>query len=196
MNESSKAMRRRWIEHEQGVFNWRDLFHQGRGIDVGAGPDALPFPNCQGWDMEDGDANVLHEYFPASSFNWLHASQCLEHMHDPVAALRSWLKVVAPGGVLVISIPSWELYERMVWPSRFNVDHKSTWSMWQKGSPAPHHVHVPEWLRQFEDEAEALLCRLIDNNFNYSADPSGDQTWPEADGVEAFIEFVLRKKHL
>ncbi len=191
MNETSKAMRRRFVEDKTAVFPWLKLF-KGSGIDVGCGPDPLPFPNLTTFDQEQGDANDLRNYFKPNTFNYLHASQALEHMIDPVTALQSWIEIVKSRGHLIISIPSWEIYEGMVFPSRYNPDHKSTWSMWQKDSPAPIHCRLPEWLKQFTT-VKVLRCGLVDTNYDYKIGSSRDQTWIESDSVEAFIEFVLKK---
>jgi SAM-dependent methyltransferase len=188
--ESSKAMARRMSGSEKPF--WNSVF-QGRGIDIGAGDDLIQVDGVIGFDVQDGDANKLHEYFPAGSFDYIHASQCLEHMHDPVAALKSWMDVLKVGGFAVITIPSWELYEGMVWPSRYNPDHKSTFSMWQKGSPAPNHVKFPEWLDKNFGEHKVEICRLVDTNYNYRMGTSVDQTFVKENAVEAFIEFVIKK---
>ncbi len=171
---------------------WEEVF-TGKGIDIGAGDDLIDIDGVVGFDVQDGDANRLHDYFPASSFDYIHASQCLEHMHDPVAALESWMKVLKVGGFAVITIPSWELYEGMVWPSRYNPDHKSTFSMWQKGSPAPNHVLFPDWLLNNFSQHKIEICRLVDTNYNYSIGTKMDQTYDRANAVEAFIEFVIKK---
>jgi len=191
MRETSKAMRRRWCEHELGLFPWRDLF-VGKGIDVGCGDDPVALPGVATFDLANGDANFLSRYHPENSFDWLHASQCLEHMRDPKAALLDWIKVVKPRGWIVITVPSWELYEHMTWPSRFNGDHRSTWSMFLKDSPATH-ILVPEFLQSLSDIAETIMQRQLDANYDYKLPASVDQTWVEADGVEPFIEFVLKK---
>jgi SAM-dependent methyltransferase len=193
MNEASKAMRRRYIEDALGHFPWMKLF-RGDGIDVGCGPDKIPFDRCVAFDKEQGDANNLLDHFPPNHFSYLHSSQSLEHMTDPEAALRSWIGVVKPRGHIIVTVPSWELYEGMVFPSRFNPDHKSTWSLWQKDSPAPIHIYVPEWLRKFKDVAKVVRCELVDNHYDYKLGTKRDQTLPEDAGVEAFIEFVLQKK--
>ena len=186
-------MRRRWCEHELGIFPWRDMF-TGQGIDVGCGDDPIPIPGAEMFDMNQGDANFLSKYFAADSFDWLHSSQCLEHMLDPKEALREWIEVVKPGGWIIITVPSWELYEHMVWPSRFNGDHRSTWSMFIKDSPSATHVLVPEFLRSLDDSVEMIMQRQLDVNYNYKLPASVDQTWNESDGVEPFIEFILKKK--
>ena len=97
--ESSKAMTRRLSGNEKPF--WDKVF-QGNGIDIGAGDDLIAIDGVIGFDVEDGDANRLHDYFPAESFDYIHASQCLEHMHDPVAALKSWMSVLKVGGFAVI----------------------------------------------------------------------------------------------
>jgi SAM-dependent methyltransferase len=192
MKESSKAMERRFKSEKSPLF--KKIF-QGKGIDIGAGDDLIKVDGVIGFDVEDGDANHLDQYFEAESFDFIHASQCLEHMIDPKAALTSWLKVLKKGGYAVISIPSWELYEGMIWPSRFNPDHKSTWSLWQKGSPAPTHVWLPEFLEYFTMfDYKLIYCELIDTNYNYKIGTSVDQTYPYENRVEAFIEFVLQKR--
>lgn len=191
MNEASKAMRRRYVEDKTGVFPWMKLF-KGRGLDVGCGPDKLPFDRCEGFDQEQGDANDLTGYFPKDTFNYIHASQALEHMRDPAAALQSWIDVTKPKGHLIVSIPDFVLYEGLVWPSRYNPDHKSTWSIWLKDSPAPIHCFLPSWLEQFTG-VKVLRCQVIDNNYDYKIMTRVDQTLPEDAGVEAFLEFVLQK---
>lgn len=193
MRETSKASRRRYIEEFQGGFAWKSLL-QGKGIDIGPGDDLLPVEGCQGFDMEDGDANVIHEYFPENHFNYVHASQCLEHMHDPNQAIRNWVKIVKPSGHLIITIPDWDLYEGRTFPSRWNPDHKASFSMSSKESSAPIHIYIPHFLKSLEDVAKTVLYRLVDTNYNYDTGTSVDQTYDESAGVEAFIEIVLQKK--
>jgi SAM-dependent methyltransferase len=192
MNETSKAMRRRMIEDELGIFNWSQII-SGKGIDVGCGPDKVWDDNCIAFDQEQGDANKISEYF-SDEFDYLHASQCLEHMHDPYAAMVEWLKIVKTGGHAIISIPDWTLYEGRVWPSRYNPDHKSTWSFTFEQSPSKHHVNIYKFLEMLSPHCYAKRVTLIDNNYNYSVPASVDQTFEESNGVEAFIEMVLCKR--
>lgn len=191
MNETSKAMRRRLVEDKLGIFNWSEIF-QGKGIDVGCGPDKIWYDNCIAFDLENGDANYISKYF-SREFDYLHASQCLEHMHNPFEAIIEWLEVVKRGGHLVISVPDWTLYENRVWPSRYNPDHKSTWSFTHESSPAKHHVNIYKFLEQLKQSCYAKRAMLVDNNYNYKLDQNVDQTFIESNGVEAFIEIVLCK---
>ena len=191
MNETSKAMRRRMIEDELGIFNWSQII-KGKGIDVGCGPDKVWDDNCMAFDQEQGDANKISEYF-GDEFDYLHASQCLEHMNDPYAAMVEWLKIVKSGGHAIISIPDWTLYEGWVWPSRYNPDHKSTWSFTFEQSPSKHHVNIYKFLDKLSPYCYAKRVMLVDNNYNYGTSTSVDQTFEESNGVEAFIEMVLCK---
>jgi SAM-dependent methyltransferase len=191
MNETSKAMRRRLIENELQVFNWSEIF-SGKGIDVGCGDDKIWYDNCIPFDMNDGDANCISKYFPAK-FDYLHASQCLEHMHNPYEAIIEWIKIVKSGGHLIVSIPDWDLYEGNKWPSRYNPDHKSTWSFTHETSPAKYHVNIYKFLDYLKPHCYAKRAMLVDTNYDYKIESSVDQTFIESNGVEAFIEIVLCK---
>ncbi len=189
--EAKKAMRRRAREHADHIFPWRDIF-KGRMIDVGCGPDKIPFADCIGFDQADGDANKLSSYFEAKSFDLIHGSHVLEHMHDPRAALSDWLKLLKPGGYIVQTVPDIGAYENFTYPSRYNPDHKSSWSMVYRGSCFPIHIHIPSFLDGFKDAAEIMLARYVEVNYDWKR-REVDQTWREEDGVEIWNEFVLQK---
>jgi hypothetical protein len=115
--ETSKAAPRR---EREGFFA---AYCQGKGLDIGYGDDLLA-PNCQGWDIEDGDAQYLHGV-PPESFDFVYSSHTLEHLQDPALALANWWTAVKPGGYLILYIPHRDLYEKkMTLPSRFNPDHR------------------------------------------------------------------------
>lgn len=193
--ETSKALRRRWIEDHNGEFPWKALF-SGRGIDIGSGDDPLPFEGCEPFDQQHGDANEMLKYFKPGTFNYVHASHILEHVKDAKASIGQWIKLLKKGGHLIGEVPSWELYEHRRPISIWNPDHKSTWSMWsKKGGGALPHYHAPTF---FADVAKAfgasiVQVRLVDTNYNYQLGGQVDQTFHEDEGVECFIEFVLKK---
>lgn len=196
MRETSKAMKRRWREHDEGIFPWKDIF-VGRAIDIGSGDDPLKIPEgCRPFDTKDGDANRLSEYFSADAFDLIHASQVLEHMHDPMVTLRDWLSILAPGGNLVVTIPSWELYEGKRARSIYNADHKATFSTFSRqGSVALPHFFIPDDLRtNIPDGFTMPLCRLLAENYDFIKGASVDQTYRYEDLVEPWIEFVIRRE--
>lgn len=196
MRETTKAQARRMTEDTNGKFQWRMIF-TGKGCDIGPGDDPIRVPGVLLFDKEQGDCNVLDKYFAPDTFDFLHSSNCLEHVFNAHDALGRWIKVVKPGGHLVITIPESTLYGDMLWKKgpRYNDDHKSTFSVYHKGSPAPRHYHIPTWIPQVEKEfgVKCLLQRLVDTNYDYSVMFTRDQTFRFEDGVECFCEIVLLK---
>ena len=53
---------------------------------------------CSTVDFAVGDVHALD--FPAASFDVVHAHQVLQHVADPVAALREMVRVCRPGGLV------------------------------------------------------------------------------------------------
>lgn len=196
MKEASKANARRLRKFSR----WCDVF-RGVGIDIGSGDDPLPAGDWPGiiglrtFDLADGDANVIDELFEPESFNFVHASHCLEHMNDPVDAARRWLRLVKPGGSMVITVPDFLRYEQLHWPSRFNTEHKSTWSIDLPASPCPLHQHANTFLSAVcRGNAAIGTVDLVDTNYDYTKLGSGeDQTIRFEDGVECCLEFLIRK---
>jgi SAM-dependent methyltransferase len=188
-NETAKATRRRWIEDFKGEFPWLKIF-TGNGLDVGCGPDKLPLGDCKPFDKEHGDAEKLDEIIALNSLDYLHASQCLEHMSNPADALARWLRCVRKDGHLIFSVPDFDAYEKRHWPSKFNGDHRAAFSMWRKGFPnVPLFYHVPSMLKDYN----VKLCRLVLTHYNWNLSDEIDQTLEETQGTECFIEAVIQK---
>jgi SAM-dependent methyltransferase len=188
MNEQTKATKRRL---KTGL--WESIF-RGRVIDIGPGGDPLKRADWPGithldlFDKGDGDANAIDQHCPADHYDCVHGSQVLEHLHNPWDALDRFLWITKPGGFIVMTVPCFDLYEHGYWPSRYNSDHKSTWSRWRRDAPtsAPH-VHVPAITARLNRvHLSASLCA---DGYNWLR-PDIDQTLGHA---EAFIEMVLRK---
>lgn len=195
MMEAHKSTRRRWNEDAAGAFPWRKILSTGIGLDVGAKQyDKIPLDNFQGFDLEQGDANRLSSYFPAETFDCIHGSHVLQLMENPESALRDWFALLKPGGWMVQTVPDWGAYERFRWPSSLNPGHKSSWSMVYRGSLAPIHVFIPEFLQRFADMATIERSQYVENNYDWKLDPNVDQTLNEETGVECWNEFVLHKK--
>jgi SAM-dependent methyltransferase len=165
----------------------------GNGIDIGAGPDPISktlFPNIQSvkdWDLKDGDAQYM-KTVEDGTFDFVNSSHCLEHMVNPYTALYNWIRICKSGGYIIITIPDETLYEQGFWPSRFNNDHK--WSFTLGTSGLPKSVNVPEMLSIF-NQVEMIHTKLILDGFDFSKPRGIDQTHGAA---ECAIEFVLKKK--
>jgi SAM-dependent methyltransferase len=196
MKETTKAYRRR-IKDE----SWGQIF-RGRGLDIGSGDD--PFltkwwgdvTRVDTFDQEDGDAQFilrnLHDR--AAQYDFVHSSNCLEHMVNPQKALVQWLMLVKPGGHLVFTVPDEDLYEQGVWPSQWNGDHKWTFTIWKgkKKSWSRRSINLAEMVGNIVNGTVVKLG-IVDTNYDYSLQRTGvDQTLPE-DGAEAFIEVVIRR---
>lgn len=188
-NETKKASNRRkntWLYNK--VFS-------GYGIDIGCGKDILnkdnEFPNIinvDAFDKEHGDAQFINRYIHNKQYDFVHSSQCLEHMHDPFEAIKNWYSIVKPLGYLVFSVPDEDLYEQGMFPSRWNNDHKWTFSISKKNSWSNKHINILDLIAILVN-INIIKLELIDTNYNYTI-TNVDQTRGDA---EAFIEVILQK---
>jgi SAM-dependent methyltransferase len=132
MDETTKS-RRVWGPLEFSILT-------GSGIDIGCGPDPVT-PDVRRFDIKDGDANDITKYVH-EQFDFVYSSHCLEHMRKPREALTGWWKLVKVGGHLFFTVPDEDLYEQGVFPSRFNHDHKATFTIFKAESWSPVSINV------------------------------------------------------
>ena len=192
MYESSKALMRRLHDSR-----FATRYFVGVGIDIGAGPDPLgqyieQFPlmkACLAWDMPQGDAQFL-KTVSDESMDFVHSSHCLEHLVDPREALKHWLRVLKPGGHLVVTIPDEDLYEQGIFPSTNNSDHKWTFTMDKPTSWSNRSVNLMKLLAELSDRAQTLKVEQLDATFRFSL-PRFDQTRTPIG--ECALEFIMRK---
>jgi SAM-dependent methyltransferase len=191
---TSISIQRRIADHR-----FATRYFVGNGLDVGGGVDSLAlfrdfFPLAQTisrYDMENGDAQLLKNV-DDNVFDFLYSSHCLEHLRDAKEALGNWLRIVKPGGHLVVQVPDEDLYEQGQWPSRFNSDHKLTFTMSKPKSWSPVSINVLELLQGFGSQAQIISVGLVDQGYRYSLKGRGiDQTRTPL--AECGIEFVLKK---
>lgn len=95
---------------------------EGSGLDIGCGGDKIA-PNCIGFDDDAGpdidsvgDARALP--WPQNTFDWVFSSHCLEDLVDTKDVLAEWLRVIVPGGKIILYVPHPDLYKG------YNADHK------------------------------------------------------------------------
>lgn len=168
----------------------------GHGIDVGGGHDSVAqyqslfgFKSCKNWDMADGDAELL-EGVPDNSYDFVYSSHCLEHMRDPVRALGNWFRVLKPGCSAVIAVPDEEMYEKLQWPSRFNRDHKWSFTIYRPQKRLPVSINVLDLLTQYAHVVDILKIERIEKGYDYQRHAQ-DQT--ATGSAECAIEFIVRK---
>jgi SAM-dependent methyltransferase len=123
-----------------------------------------------------------------NTYDFVVSSHCFEHMVDPYIALENWIRIVKPGGYLVITLPEEFLYERGVWPSVNNPDHKFSFSIHKTKHNMPQPVSIMELLLTF-DNINVRKLELIDDVFDVN-DPN-DQTMFII--CESAIEMILQK---
>jgi SAM-dependent methyltransferase len=155
MNEESKTLKY-WSD-------WELKFLAGDGIDIGAGVKPI-VKNAVVFDKKDGDANYITKYVN-KQFDFVFSSHCLEHMLDPVQALYEWWKLVKTGGILFLIVPDEDLYERGVWPSMLNEDHKHTFTISKRKSWSKVSLNVYDLVKKLPN-SEIVDIRLYDNNYN------------------------------
>ena len=195
-NETAKSnLRRRYDPLFGRIF-------QGQGIDIGASDDNLArqniFPgitSCESFDKSQGDANEILRYREAASFDFVYSSHCLEHLHNPIKVLSDWLQLVRIGGHVVFVVPDEDLYEQGAWPSRFNGDHKHSFTIWKRrewpSSWCPNSINIVDLLNSVTVPFRVLRIALCDDRYDYSL-KQVDQT-AMTPGAEANIEVILQR---
>jgi SAM-dependent methyltransferase len=159
--ETAKSKHRRLREGWFGNYAPEGLI----GIDIGCGRDPLN-QSFRRWDFIYGDSDATEMAgVPRDLFHTVYASHVLEHLNDPVRALRRWLRILRPGGHLIVCVPHRELYEkRRVLPSRWNPDHK--WFYLPDDVEPPHTRSFKDTLFEAMDACDELvLFRVLDEGW-------------------------------
>jgi DNA-binding CsgD family transcriptional regulator len=178
--ETSKALPRRVRDH------YFDRYLVGAGIDIGCGDDPLT-PDCLRWDRAEGDAATLPGLTPGS-FDWVYSSHCLEDLPQPQPALARWWELLCPGGHLLLVVPDEDLYEQGQWPSRFNGDHRWTFTLHKSRSWSPVSLNLLDLVRELPSH-HLLWARHCDDRYDYSGG-----VWDRTHGpAEAALEVMVRK---
>lgn len=140
------------LKRETDHLRFMTLAHEpaGKLLDVGCGGGRfLNRMKKRGWEVEgiDFDAQATNKVtarygirthagdltqcaLPANSFDVITMSQTIEHLHDPNASLRESLRILKPGGLLVMTTPN----VKSIGASEFG----AYWRGWE----APRHLHL------------------------------------------------------
>lgn len=193
MKELSKSIHRRLREP-----NFITRYFRGVGIDIGGLPDPFfqymeLFPlvtDVKTWDLADGDAQYM-ESERDQSYDFVLSSHCLEHLKDPFEGLRNWFRILKSGGHLIVTIPEEDLYEQGIWPPKFNLDHKHTFTIFKQRSWSTVSINVIDLILSLGPEADTKILRVEDSAYRYTL-PRFDQTLTPL--TESSIELVIRKR--
>ena len=158
MHESTKTNAIRGYE-------FIDTYLSGKVLDIGAGSD-LVCQSAERFDKDEGDANQITKYLKPSTYDAVHSSHCLEHMWQPQKALDGWWSLIKPGGFLVLVVPDEDLYEQGFWPSRFNCDHKASFTIRKKNSWCPASYNLLDMVESLP-RAEVISIELQDRHYDY-----------------------------
>lgn len=137
----------------------------GRVLDIGAGVDPVT-KDAIVFDKAQGDAQEINNFFDLESFETVFSSHCLEHMVNPQEAIQSWFSLVKPGGHLITIVPDEDLYEQGHYPSIFNSDHKSTFTISKSHSWSPVSINLLELFAKLDGEIVCLSQQS--DNYNLS----------------------------
>jgi SAM-dependent methyltransferase len=102
-----------------------EVFLRGHGVEVGAGPRPFPLPataTCHYGDIRD--AKGLKFYFhgeespestqldaqsfkgiPDLTFDFVISAHVIEHLEDPIGAIRNAIRVLKRGGIFIVVVP-------------------------------------------------------------------------------------------
>jgi hypothetical protein len=111
-------------------------------------------------------------------------------MRDPREALHHWLRVLKPGGHLIVMIPDEDMYEQGIFPSTFNDDHKWTFTIHKNKSWSEKSVNLTNLLSEVADQAQTIKVEQLDASYRFLLSRHDQTLTPVA---ECALEFILRK---
>jgi SAM-dependent methyltransferase len=158
------------------------------GIDIGCQRDPLNH-TFRRWDVifGDGDATFM-EGLPDDQFWTVYASHVLEHLDDPVTALKNWYRITKPGGNLIVLVPHRDMYEKKSQPpSNWNHEHKNFFVPEPLSPPLDHVFCLKHVIFEAIPYADLISYTVLDEG--YVETPSNTHACGEYS-----IEAIVRKR--
>jgi SAM-dependent methyltransferase len=148
-------------------------------------------PICQWAEMHDKDIcdATTMEVYEDESFDTVYSSHILEHLSDPITAIKNWLRICKKGGAVFISVPHRDFYERKkTLPSKWNEDHKYFYLPQRSEPPCTFSLEDIVWcaLKGNGDASIRTSITIIDTSTNH------DKPEEHANG-EFSIEVIIYK---
>lgn len=129
------------------------------------------------------------------SFDFVHASQCLQQAVNPGKALARWLDLLKPGGYLVLTVPDEDLARALVQPGENAPDRRASFTICKPAEASPAPVNVLDLVESLSGMAS---CERVMLMRDHQAD-EGTATAASSSAnslAEAAIEVVLRRRHV
>lgn len=73
---------------------------------VGIEVDPVSVANTRSLGLDTREGSLKTHAFPEASFDAIYASHVVEHVHDPLGLLQECLRVLKPGGTVVMTTPN------------------------------------------------------------------------------------------
>lgn len=178
MAETEKSLDRRKRE------GWFEKYITAPVIDIGCATDPIT-DDCRRYDRDlgDGDCTFCRD-IADESYQTVYASHVLEHVYHPLTAIQNWVRILKPGGRLIICVPHRDLYEKkQLLPSRWNGEHKTFWLPFKMDPPNTFSLfHTVE---QADQSLTIESIRVLDDGYSSNGD--------EHSSGEYSIELIGRK---
>jgi SAM-dependent methyltransferase len=181
VNEASKARKR---YQRDGLVD-KYFSSDKRIMDIGCGGDII-FPHAKGWDLKEGDAQKV-EGLPDSTFDVVFSSHCLEHLADPVEAIKNWWRILKPGGYLIVIVPDEDCYEQGVFPSQWNNDHKFTYTISKDTSWCDRSINLADLLLELPHH-KVWSLKIVDEGYDYTKTGVDQSLGPAEVGIEMIVQ--------
>jgi SAM-dependent methyltransferase len=177
---------------------YANIWLSGQGLDISDASDPLSsytssFPKISALDLLD-QAATHPEYLdniPNDTYDFVHSAFQLQYFEQPFVAVRNWLRVIKPGGFLIIKVPDEDLWYQGVWPPTVDPAAKFSFSLYKSKSwNVQYSINSYSFFTQNAIYIDVLKGDRLDENYNY-ATPNIDQI---SNSCECGVEFVLRRR--
>lgn len=133
------------------------------------------FPELEGRSLPkverfaDLDAGGLWMFGPGSQ-DFVVCNHVLEHLYDPIAALREFLRVTRPGGHLVLTVPDHRyIFDRACPPTPWPVLRRRFTGMARTPSPTDYAALLPRAAEESQESYEARLAERLQRREHLNA---------------------------
>ena len=170
----------------------------GTGIDIGCSTHERSIhPSVFLWDKQIGSGDATYMKGVSNNFfSFVYASHILEHLVNRKTALQNWLRIVKPGGYLIVCVPERDLFEeKNKLPSIYNPDHKCFFKL--DTQEAPDTVSFNGLIQETfaNNEVEIIYSKICDADWPGQKNRTIEHKRKEMPIGEFQIECVIRKKN-